>query len=244
MSPLDIIEIPGYPGLFARRVVVEMWQRAGSPRINDAGRLYSTQKAARVAFLNGTGSPADDPDRPDIYPLAHVRFAALDVVNSARSAMIAAGFEYPYDYEPWHGQLPNIYSYPLVTSIPASASDGATDFPTTPILKEEADMAYAVRKASTGQCFTMAPGFVTYETVPASAITTRNVLTADDKWIELNDPDFDAFRASLQIPSAAINVITAPGAKVRKWSQANDAVERADAILAKLDAAVVTPPKA
>ena len=62
--------------------------------------------------------------------------SALDVINSARPAMIAAGFEYPYDYEPWHGQLPNIYSYPLVTSIPASASDGS--FTTTaPKLPEE-----------------------------------------------------------------------------------------------------------
>lgn len=142
MSDLDIIEIPGYPGLFTRRIVVEMWQRAGSPRINDAGRLYSQQLAARLAFENGTGSPADDPRRPDRYPLAHVRFAALDVVNSARSAMIAAGFEYPYDYEPWHGQLPNIYAYPLVTSIPSSASDGSTAFPTqiAPLPEEEDEM--------------------------------------------------------------------------------------------------------
>lgn len=134
MGALDIIEIPGYSGLFTRRIVVEMWQRAGSPRINDAGRLYSQQLAARIAFENGTGSPADDPRRPDRYPLAHVRFGALDVVNSARSAMIAAGFEYPYDYEPWHGQLPNIYAYPLVESIPASAYASASPFdPISPL---------------------------------------------------------------------------------------------------------------
>ena len=144
MSPLDIIEIPGYPGLYTRRIVVEMWQRAGSPHINDAGRLFQEQLDARLAYEGGWGSPADDPRRPDRYPLAHVRFGALDVVNSARSAMIAAGFEYPYDYEPWHGQLPNIYSYPLVTSIPASASDGSTDFQ-IPELPKEDDM-HAVRQ--------------------------------------------------------------------------------------------------
>lgn len=122
MSDMDIIDIPGYPGMFARRIVVKMWQRAGSPHINDAGRLYATQLEARIKFENGKGSPADDPRRPDKYPLAHVRFAALDVVNSARAAMIAAGFEYPYDYEPWHAQLPNIYAYPLVSEIPAAAT--------------------------------------------------------------------------------------------------------------------------
>lgn len=123
---MDIIEIPGYPGLYARRIVVEMWQAAGSPPINDAGRLFAQQLEARLKYENGTGSPADDPRRPDRYPLAHVRFAALDVATWARGAMIRAGFEYPYDYEPWHGQLPNIYSYPLVTSLPSTAAIAAT----------------------------------------------------------------------------------------------------------------------
>ena len=145
MSSLDIIEIPGYPGMFTRRVVVEMWQNAGSPHINDAGRLFSSQLDARLAFENGTGSPADDPRRPDLYPLAHVRFAALDVVNSARPAMIAAGFQYPYSYEPWHAQLPNIYSYPLVAEIPSTAGLDATPLP-IPAQSQEDDDMYAIRQ--------------------------------------------------------------------------------------------------
>ena len=236
---MDIVQIPGYPGLFARRVVVEKWQRAGSPQINDAGRLYSTQKAAWNAYQNGTGSPADNPDRPDLYPLAHVRFAALDVVNSARGAMTAAGFEYPYSYEPWHAQLPNIYAYPLVDSIPASAYSNAT--PLQPIESDEDNMAYPIRRISSGECFTMAPGFVTYETEPYTAIVTRNVISTSDTWHQLDESGFWGLCNSLQIPRAAINVITSPDASTRTWSRANDAVERSEAILAKLDA---NPPKA
>lgn len=143
MDSNDIVEIPGYPGLYTRNIVVQMWQSAGSPPINDAGRLFWQQLEARLAFENGTGSPADDPRRPDLYPLAHVRFAALDVANWARDAMRAVGFEYPYGYEPWHAQLPNIYSYPLVSDIPLSASINFNQ-PVTAAPKED-DM-YAIRQ--------------------------------------------------------------------------------------------------
>lgn len=106
-------------------------------------------------------------------------------------------------------------------------------------------MALPIRRASVGQCFTMAPGFVTYENTPAKAITARNVLSTTDTWHELNEADFWGLCESLQIPRAAINVITGTGATTRTWSRANDAVERSEKILEILSATeVVTPPKA
>lgn len=134
MSILDVIEIPGWPGRYARRFIVEMWQDAGSPPINDAGRLKHQQQAAWDASQNGTGSPADDPNRPDIFPLAHVRFVALDVPPAYAPAMLRAGFVRPYSYEPWHFQASgDVRRFDLVTSIPGAAGSGSTPF-------EEEDM--------------------------------------------------------------------------------------------------------
>jgi hypothetical protein len=120
---MEIIEIPGYPGMFTRRKVVKMWQKAGSPKINSAGRLYDDQLKAYKDFIAGNGSPADNPDNPN-QPLAHVRFAALDV-ESKTAAMRKAGFVFPYSYEPWHGELPNVRQYPIVKEddMPLSNSD-------------------------------------------------------------------------------------------------------------------------
>lgn len=141
-SPLDIIEIPGWPSRYARRFIVEMWQDAGSPPINSAGRLYSEQLEAWNAYQNHTGSPADDPDRPDIFPLAHVRFVALDVPPLYGPAMIRAGFVMPYDYEPWHFQVAgDVRRFDLVTSIPSTASGGAQPFEPKPD-PEEDDMGF------------------------------------------------------------------------------------------------------
>lgn len=132
MSPLDVIEIPGHPGMFARRITVEMWQRAGSPPINKggAGRLKSDQQwlydqwKAQVPGYN----PADNPN--ELWrPLVHVRFIGLDVPPKYAPAMRAAGFEQPYDYEPWHFQVPRWWTYPLVTDLPATAGAGARPFP-------------------------------------------------------------------------------------------------------------------
>lgn len=147
MSALDIIPIPGHPGMYARRAAVEMWQRAGSPPIAEAGagRLYDTQKWLYDQWQAGVPgyNPADNPDQPGKYPLAHVRFVALDFATRAGAqAARAAGFEFPYPYEWWHGQLPNVYAYPLVKSIPTTASDGAKPF--APPVPEETDMSYSI----------------------------------------------------------------------------------------------------
>lgn len=50
-----------------------------STPVNDAGRLYQQQLDARLAFENGTGSPADDQRRldGDIHWLT--RFVAFDI---------------------------------------------------------------------------------------------------------------------------------------------------------------------
>lgn len=134
-TPLEIVEIPGWPGRYARRFIVEMWQDAGSPPINDAGRLKDQQQRAWNAYQNGTGSPADDPNRPHIFPLAHVRFVALDVPPVYGPAMRRAGFVMPYSYEPWHFQVAgDVRRFDLVTSLPVAAGSGETPFP------EEDDM--------------------------------------------------------------------------------------------------------
>lgn len=123
MSPDDIIEIPGHPGKYARRAIVEAWRHAGSPSINSAGRLPPEQKQLYDLYRAGKGSPADNPDET-WQPLAHVRFVALDLGYDANPARLrAAGLVCPYDYEPWHWQLPgDVRRYPLVTSIPKPAT--------------------------------------------------------------------------------------------------------------------------
>lgn len=256
-SPMDIVQIPGYPGLFTRRVVVEMWQRAGSPPINDAGRLYSTQKAAWVAYQNGTGSPADNPDRPDIYPLAHVRFAALDVVNSARGAMTAAGFEYPYSYEPWHAQLPNIYAYPLVDSIPASAFTDATPF----IIPQEDEMSYPIRLNKTHLLHIGENGFIKHFATNAKvgnegrgvADLTKDIVSSTDSWIDLDTQNFLYQLDSFGIPRWVVDVNTGwvqnPRTGVLEaggmWSWSRLAAENSDKLVTLLSASeAVEPPKA
>lgn len=124
MSALDIIEIPGYPGMYARRILVEAWQEAGSPPItkpDGAGRLHGAQKRLYDGWVDREPGffPADNPD-DETQALGHVRFAALDIdPTPARiEALEAAGLERPYEHEPWHWALPNIRSYPIVRSIP------------------------------------------------------------------------------------------------------------------------------
>ena len=124
-SPLDIIELPGQPGKYGRRVLVEAWQAAGSPPVNNsgAGRLYSVQKyfwdgwAARLPGFN----PADNPD-DETQRLAHVRFGALDIDPTPERVrrLAAAGLVRPYSYEPWHWELPNIRQYGIVRALPTA----------------------------------------------------------------------------------------------------------------------------
>lgn len=139
MSPLDIIELPGEPGKYGRRALVEAWQSAGSPPVNrdGAGRLYGVQKyfwdgwAQRLPGFN----PADNPD-DESQRLAHVRFGGLDVDPTPERVrrLAAAGLIRPYSYEPWHWELPNIRTYSIVRSIPTTAG---TTTPPTPESEED-----------------------------------------------------------------------------------------------------------
>lgn len=118
MAYNDIVEIPGYPGRWALRFVVERWIAAGRPRINDAGRTYQQQLDARLKYERGQGAPADDPRYPNLYRLAHPRGFALDIAytDAIVRNMLAAGFYRPYSYEPWHFEPTgyNIYNFPII----------------------------------------------------------------------------------------------------------------------------------
>lgn len=142
MSALDVIPLPGQPGRHARRLVVQAWQRAGSPPVNSAGRLYAMQKyfydgwrAGRPGF-----NPADNPD-DESQRLAHVRFAALDIdpTPSRIQKLSAAGLYRPYTYEPWHWEVPDVRRYAIVRSIPAPPVT-----PTPPIPEEQGDITMRV----------------------------------------------------------------------------------------------------
>ena len=126
MSGLDIIPIPGHPGMYARRVFVEAWQAAGTPPINSAGRLHAQQKYYYDGWRAGKPgfNPADNPD-DERQRLAHVRFVAGDIDPTPERIrrLKAAGLVRPYSYEPWHWELPNVRSYPLVRSLPATAGN-------------------------------------------------------------------------------------------------------------------------
>ncbi|MCZ4301273.1 hypothetical protein [Microbacterium oxydans] len=126
MSALDVVQIPGRPGLYARRAVVNAWEAAGSPPINSAGRLYAEQKRLYDGWRDRKPgfNPADNPD-DETQRLAHVRFVALDIDPSPARvrALQAAGLVRPYSYEPWHWELPNVRQYPIVRSLPATAGN-------------------------------------------------------------------------------------------------------------------------
>ncbi|KTR77427.1 hypothetical protein NS234_07425 [Microbacterium oxydans] len=149
MSALDIIPLPGQPGKWGRRVLVEAWIEAGSPPVNDggAGRLYGLQKyfwdgwADRLPGFN----PADNPD-DESQRLAHVRFGALDITPTPERVrrLEAAGLIRPYDYEPWHFELPNIRKYSIVRSLPAAATGSNT-------YQKGLDMAEAIISAPNGK---------------------------------------------------------------------------------------------
>lgn len=139
-DPMDVIEVPWQPGNYARRALVEAVERAGKLRGNSWGRLKDEQQRAWDKYQNGTGSPADDPNRPNTFPLAHVRFVAVDVDATADNVrrLLAQGLVRPYSYEPWHFQLPgSVYKWPLVESIPSTAGSDAKPLPKPPTEEEQ-----------------------------------------------------------------------------------------------------------
>lgn len=122
-SAFDIIEVPWQPGTYGRRALVELVAKAlGKPRINSMLRLRDEQQRARDLYLAGKGSPADDPNRPDLYELGHVRGIAVDIDatdNNVRR-LLAVGLVRPFSYEPWHFRLPgSVQPWSLVAAIPA-----------------------------------------------------------------------------------------------------------------------------
>lgn len=155
MSDLDVVYLPGQPGMWSRGVVAEAWQEAGSPAPDWAGRTYEEQKylsdgwKARKPGFNA----ADDPDL-SWTRVPHVRGMALDlrVWNAATvRRMEQAGFTRPIwksrgfsQDEPWHFELArfvgNIRTIPKVTAAQVAAAD-SEPFTTTDI--EEDDMGYA-----------------------------------------------------------------------------------------------------
>lgn len=125
-DPYDIIELPWQPGVYGRRALVDALDRAGRPWTNSVLRLKAEQQKAWDAYQNGTGSPADDPNRPDVFPLAHVRGIAADIDATAENVrrLSAVGLVRPYSYEPWHWQLPgNVRVWPLIDSIPTQSEE-------------------------------------------------------------------------------------------------------------------------
>lgn len=183
-SPLDIIEIPGHPGMFARRNAVEAWQRAGSPKLRDAGRLYGEQKRLWDGYANGTPGfyPADNPDET-WRDLSHLRFVAFDIWSDYaywRPKMLAAGFE-ELSYEAWHFFLPNPKQYGIVTSIPASAYTNASPFPN--VIQEEDEMLALNITGPTGtySC-TLGVGVFRHLLVGDNPERVKNIIRSADDW--------------------------------------------------------------
>lgn len=183
MSPLDIIELPGQPGKFGRRILVEAWQAAGSPPVsnNGAGRLYGVQKyfwdgwAERLPGFN----PADNPD-DESQRLAHVRFVALDIDPTPERVrrLAAAGLIRPYSYEPWHWELPNVRRYAIVRELPATPQP-------TPLNRED----HMIRIQSPGRGIGLiAPGYYRHLATDEEVVQSEPLIT---KHLNGNDRQFD-----------------------------------------------------
>lgn len=124
---------------YARLVVALAWHAAGRPPINEAWRDYGRQLAFRIAYENGTGSPADDPRNPGSYVLGHVRGIALDIdpTPGRIQALSAAGLVRPFPWESWHWAVSNPYDYGLVYTLPPNVR--SLDEITNPRIDEQED---------------------------------------------------------------------------------------------------------
>ncbi|MCC2031838.1 hypothetical protein [Microbacterium allomyrinae] len=231
MSPLDVIEIPGYPGWYARRCAVEAWQRAGSPPLVSAGRLYGVQKDLYDRWRAGEPgyNPADNPD-DETQRLAHVRFVAFDLKNPARdrAAMIREGFVFPYGYEPWHGELPNVRSYAIVRSIPTTASTSVEALTTT---TEEDPMFTIYRRGGSirvvGNDRDFRIGGALTVLTGVDGTETLDVLAKGAKVVDLDDRQWD------------VTMVTLDATAGKPVASLDDTVigKLVDAIIAKLPAA-------
>lgn len=198
MSALDIIPIPGHPGMHARRAFVEAWQAAGSPPLNSAGRLYDKQKYFYDGWVNRLPgfNPADNPD-DERQALAHVRFVAGDIDPTPERVrrLAAAGLRRPYAYEPWHWELPNVRSYAIVRSIPTPADS-------TPALNqsEEDDM-----KLITWNGRVWLVGFETCAYIPDEAALSAGKKVAGGAVPDLSNDELTRALVFLGIPWAALD---------------------------------------
>jgi len=153
MSALDVVAIPGYPGEWARRAVVEAWIEAGCPPLNWAGRTYEEQLDLALYGPNA----ADDP-RVSWTRVPHVRGLALDLASwtpAIVKRMQAAGFVRPITVrkgkpwadgkggfsqdEPWHFELKQYVNRVFdIPKVKASQTAGLDSRPFDP--EEDDDM--------------------------------------------------------------------------------------------------------
>jgi len=177
MGALDVVAVPGYQGMWARRAVVEAWIAAGKPKLLWAGRTYEEQKRLYLGWKNKKPgyNAADNPDANTRQP--HVRGMALDLaVYDAATVkrMLKAGFTRPIwvkngysQDEPWHFELSayvaKIRDIPKVTA--AAASSGAKPFepakpaePTTVPEEDSMGFYWYVTSAGTHYWFSYATG--------------------------------------------------------------------------------------
>ena len=129
MGAFDIVKVPGHPGMWARRCVVDAWVAADCPPLDGAGRTKEKQRWFYQQWLNGTGNAADNPDANTRQP--HVRGMGLDLAWRNPPAdvverMEEAGFIRPITVrkgkpwsdgkggfsqdEPWHFELARYYA--------------------------------------------------------------------------------------------------------------------------------------
>jgi len=214
MGALDIIPVPGHPGMFNRRAAVEAWQRAGSPDVTYGGRLYGEQKRLYDLFRAGKGSPADNPDATWM-PLAHCRFAAWDIrgiTPTIRARLIRAGFIFPYSYEGWHCELPNVKQYAIVHTIPSTSGEAVKPLPKptpaptpapAPTTRKATPVTLYRNDSTTPYTYALAgdsPGTPANWLVTTRADLARDWAAVHGSAVPLDGPTFTAFAARYEAP--------------------------------------------
>jgi hypothetical protein len=252
-SPDDIVEMPGEPGHFARRAIVDPWIRAGQTPVNSAGRLYWEQKQAWIRYQNGTGSPADNPDDPSNYQLGHCRFVALDIDATPQRVreLEAQGLIRPFAYESWHWTVPNIYDYSIVSALPDN-----TDYETPAKPKpQEIDMiAVHAKELMPEWRFLIGPGYIKNapgdEAFQYAAETGQGMNDLDNDWFRKaiwNHGLHELFpTGSMEELRANLEKLGGGGLYLASWADGNKTNAAVAALTAQVEklAAVKNPPKA